>query len=410
MTTAVLRDRWYLVVVVVAVVTRITYWVVVTPTWTPVADADQYVRLARSLADGSGFQLVYPQMEPHPTAFRPPLYPAVLAPGFALFGDALWPARFLTLVLGAGSALTAGIFARRVAGRLAGLVAGTAVGVYPPLVANDTVTLTEPLAVGLVLGAIVLVDDDRVGLAGAALGALLLTRPNGYLVLAILAIWTWHRWGPRRALLLTGIAVAVIVPWMARNAAQVGTARLTTSDGFTLAAIYNEQAQENGTFTDPVLSSDYDDPRYRLAQFDEAAWNDLLMEEAVQSLADNPTYVFEVVKNNSLGYFEIEPWRNRWAEGQDGRHWRFRQAMLPLYSAATVFGLAGVAVSMHDDRMRVLVAVVLQFVVLSLVLVAPPRLRAPFDVLCCIGLGLFVAWWRVRFPRRKADQALQRTA
>jgi hypothetical protein len=29
-----------------------------------------------------------------------------------------------------------------------------------------------------------------------------------------------------------------------------------------------------------------------------------------------------------------------------------------------------------------------QFVALSLVLVAPPRLRAPFDVLMCIGVGL----------------------
>ena len=38
-----------------------------------------------------------------------------------------------------------------------------------------------------------------------------------------------------------------------------------------------------------------------------------------------------------------------------------------------------------------LLAVVAQFVLLSLVLVAPPRLRAPFDLAMCLGAGLLVA-------------------
>src|SRR5687767_2079217 len=83
-----------------AVAIRLAYWIVVTPDWVPVSDADQYVLLARSLGDGDGFSLVYPQLELHATAFRPPLYPMLLTP-FTAFGDALWPARLLSVALGA---------------------------------------------------------------------------------------------------------------------------------------------------------------------------------------------------------------------------------------------------------------------------------------------------------------------
>jgi 4-amino-4-deoxy-L-arabinose transferase-like glycosyltransferase len=369
---------------------RFAYWALITPHWRPDADADQYLRISRTIADGDGFSLVYPQLELHPTAFRPPLYPYLLSAGSWLFGDAIWHARLLNLVLGSLVAVLAGVLAARIGGRTAGLVAGGAVALYPPLLANDTVTLTEPL--GLLLGAILLADEGRWLAAGVAAGLLLLTRPNGYVVVAILALWTWWKLDLRRAVALGLVSLAVLAPWLVRNQVQLGTWRPTTSDGLTLAAIYGAPGREAGHFVDPVLSPAYDDARYRLAQFDEAEWNEMLTQEGLSGARDNPDYVWYMVQRNAEGMFEVSPKFNRYPERVDGRNWDFREATRPLFYVVAVLGLAGLAVRLRDRRVQVLVAITAQYIALSLLLVGPPRLRAPFDVATCIGLGLLVAW------------------
>lgn len=379
--------RWGLVFLGAAAV-RLAYWAFVTPHWVPDADADQYVHLSRSLAAGRGFGLVFPQLAHHPTAFRPPLYPLLLTPGSWLFDGALWPGRLLNVVLGSLVAVLAGVLAARIAGRRAGLVAGAVVAIYPPLVANDTITLTEPLALALLLGAVLAVDARRWALAGGAVGLLLLTRPNGYLVVLVLAAYAWAHIGPRAALGLAAIAVAILVPWLVRNHIQLGTWSATTSDGFTLAAVYGEPAQQAGGFVDPAFSPAYDDTTHRLARFDEAAWNRLLQREAIDAVRANPGYVGQVARRNVRGYFDLDPGLNRWPERNDGRRWGFRQAALPIYAAVTVAGLVGLARCRRDPRVIVVLVLVAQYVALSLLLVAPPRLRAPFDLACCVGAGL----------------------
>lgn len=188
--------------------------------------------------------------------------------------------------------------------------------------------------------------------------------------------------------------MALLVPWMVRNQIQVGTWRPTTSDGFTLAATYGKPAQDAGNFVDPVFSPAYDDADHRFAQFDEAAWNEKLTREAIDALKDNPGYLAHLISKNTRGYFELEPSLNRYPEREDGRNWRFRQAMLPVFFLVTIAGLVGLVRELRarrDERLVVLLVVVAQFVVLSLVLVAPPRLRAPFDLAMCLGAGLLVA-------------------
>lgn len=389
------RIRRWLPVFVGAVAARVAYWVIVLPRYVPIADSDQYRRLGRSIAAGDGFQLIYPHAYLHATAFRPPLYPAVLAPGFALFGSgALWPARLVSVLLGSLVAVLAGMLAARVAGRTAGLVTGGVVALYPPLVANDTVLLTEPLAFALLLGAILLVDRSRWLPGGILLGLLVLTRPNVYLVVLILAVWVWRSIGVRQAVGLVAVTVLVVAPWSVRNHAHVGTWRLTTSDGLTIAAVYGEPAQQAGTFVDPVFSPAYDDLGHALSRLDEAKWNTDLTTEGFRALRANPGYVMPVIGRNLLGYFEFHPATNRFAEDSDGRLWRFRQDVLPLYWLVTVGGLTGLALAARGRQQPLLTVLVLvtgQFVALSLVLVAPPRLRGPFDLAMCVGVGVLVA-------------------
>ena len=81
------RTRW-LRIAVFALVVRLLYWVLLTRAWKPVSDAAQYVAIARNLAHGRGFAESFPQIAVHATAFRPPLYPALLAPVMWFAGNA----------------------------------------------------------------------------------------------------------------------------------------------------------------------------------------------------------------------------------------------------------------------------------------------------------------------------------
>ena len=72
--------RWILLsVALLAAGCRLLYWFLVTPGYTPDSDAAQYQLLAENIASGRGYSLVFPGMALHPTAFRPPLYPLLLA-------------------------------------------------------------------------------------------------------------------------------------------------------------------------------------------------------------------------------------------------------------------------------------------------------------------------------------------
>ena len=69
---AIPRDRWFLVAIVTgAILVRVA---VMFTGLGRLDDPDGYLRLARSIAEGRGFSI-----NGHPTAYRPPLYPAAPA-------------------------------------------------------------------------------------------------------------------------------------------------------------------------------------------------------------------------------------------------------------------------------------------------------------------------------------------
>ena len=374
---------------------RIAYWVGITRTWTPQSDADQYLLIARSLADGDGYGLLLPAAAPPPDGLPAPAatrWSSRPAPGS--FGDAIWPARLVTLLIGSAVAVLAAVLATRIAGRRAGIVAGLIVAVYPPLLANDTITLTEPLALLLLLAAVLLADDDRWVWAGVALGGSLLTRPNGYGLVAVIAVWVAWRLGWKRGLGVAAVALLCLVPWLVRNRIQVDTWKPYTSDGFTTAAVYSDPARRAGHFIDPVFNQEFrglgPSPRpVRRERVERSARRD-----ALHGIRTDPDYVWYMVRRNFRGYFEINPSLNTYSESEDGRNFDFRRPMLPVVYVVTVLGIAGLVRFRRDQRSIVLFAIGFQFAVVSLLLVAPPRLRAPVDLICCIGVGLLCA------PRR----------
>jgi hypothetical protein len=209
-------------------------------------DPDNYLPLARSLAAGGGFSL-----NGHPTAYRPPLYPLMLAPLISMLGDrADWGIALLHVGLGASTvwltvmaAIGSGLLGKRA------LIAGFLVACDPVLVSQGRSVMTEtPTAflVAATLAAITVRGWPGPVLGGLGFGLAALCRPS-VLAGAILVILAALLVKPGslanrlvRGGLLTVTIGLVLAPWAIRNLTNFGEPVFTTTHGgYTLALANN---------------------------------------------------------------------------------------------------------------------------------------------------------------------------
>ena len=385
----------------VGLAVRVVYVLVVLPGYVPQSDADHYHSMARFIAAGEGVAHVFPFDFLHPTAWRPPLYPLVLGAVYEVTGARLGAAQILNVALGTGVAVLAALVARHLGGRLAGILTGLLVAVYPPLVFNDGLPLSEPLGLALLLATLLLLGQHRTALAGVTTGLLALTRPSGQFVAVALAAWVLWRLGWRCALSYVACLALVVSPWALRNWVRLGSPVLVTSNGFNLNATYSPEAKATGGFVDGIF-----DPRLadlRAGITNEVELDAALRRHALASLADDPGYVVGVVGRNIGSMLELQPGRNRVAETVDGRNLFLRALSLPLVWLVLAVGAAGMWVLRHRPGIGPLVLAAAVFSAASLVSVTAPRLRAPLDLACCITAGAAVAEMARR--RRLVDVA-----
>ncbi len=221
-------------------------------------DPDNYVDLARSIRVDHAYAI-----RGRPTAYRPPLYPLLLAP---LIGpsepgprpDGLpwtttrlnaWIAS-LHLLLGAGAAWMTAVAARRFGlsdGRV--LLAGLIVALDPVLVIQSRAIMTETLAASLIAWSIA--AAARGGLSGAVetgvvLGLAALCRPStlaGSLFCVAFAAYAGPGGGRERlarASLIVAMIALTLAPWAVRNRLALGEfVWTTTHGGYTLALANN---------------------------------------------------------------------------------------------------------------------------------------------------------------------------
>lgn len=384
------RRRDLLVVLSVALVARVAYWVLITPDYSPVSDDAQYVDLARNIINGRGYAMTFPELELHPTAFRPPGYPSLLAVVFRIFGVDIAAGRALSLLCGLVAIALVMLLVRRISTPTAAVVAGLCMALSPPLLANDTVLLTEALSLALLAGMLLALATRRWPIAAVVCGLLILTRASAQYLVILLALWVLWQLGWKRALGFVAIAAAVVSPWIIRNQIQLGSLQLVTSNGFNLAGTYSPASRESQRFVDPVVDDRF--KKFRLAQFDEVDWQDQLQSFALADIRANPGQVPGVLWRNAQHLFEFTPQFNEWAENADGRNLDFRGATLWTFYVVTVVGVFGLVVNRRNPVVVLIAGVGLYFVLGSLVLVSPPRLRSPFDMCCCIGVGLAAQW------------------
>lgn len=402
-----MRDRvrrwgWMWSVLLIALAARVAHWLVMTPDYVTASDADHYRQIATNIADGEGFSIMFPTFSQHQTAFRPPLYPYLLGGTFKVFGSELVVGRILSLVLGVAAIAVAMLLVARIAPRRAAVAAGLALALYPPLIANDTMLLTEPLSMLLLVGMFLSLVPRRWVIAAVLCGLLALTRTSAPLLIVVVGAWLWWQIGWRRALGFAGIALLVMSPWVIRNWVVLGSPVLTTSTGFNAAAIYSEQARVSGGFVDPAIDDAFRE--YRLLKYDEAKWSSKLQQLARDSLAEHPTQVFPVIGRNAMTWFELDPGENEFAELLDGRSLGFRNWTLPLFYVVTIVGWTGLLLRRREPMVVLLIATSLYFTATALLFVAPPRLRAPFDLICCLGVGLAIDAFLARRERQARDE------
>jgi 4-amino-4-deoxy-L-arabinose transferase-like glycosyltransferase len=193
----------------------------------PIQDPDNYLPLARSVADGQGLRF-----RERLTAYRPPLYPLVLAPLVAAFGlgQRLNSAvAALHLALGGWTvALTASSARRLGVSTFAARLAAVLVAFDPVLIVQSRSVMTETLAAALLAAALCAASRNTNpgnALAGLAYGLLGLCRPSMLAAWALTSLAAFIAspkvaWRVRitRVSLLTLPAIAVLAPWALRNA------------------------------------------------------------------------------------------------------------------------------------------------------------------------------------------------
>ena len=265
-------------------------------------DPDNYLPLAHSLIQGQGFAI-----NGRPTAYRPPLYPIVLAPVVAVSGGRVaWGVGALHLTLGVATVLMTAVAARRLGlspNRV--LFAAAVVALDPVLVSQSKSVMTETLAACLSVCAIAaLTLPGRSGpiVGGVIFGLGALCRPTALAVVVLSALFAcWSRDTPLRIRLsragwLLGFTALTLAPWALRNLQAVGAPIFTTTHGGYTLALAN-----NPVYYDEVVNGPagavwtgrnqwlwWDSVNRRTESLPESAADRILRDEALRVIRERP--------------------------------------------------------------------------------------------------------------------------
>ena len=219
-------------------------------------DEQVYVGLARDLVAGHGYTLDHV----HPTAYRPPGYPFLLAAVDAL-GGGIVAMRLLGVAALVGLVWLAYRFGVLVHGQVAGALAAVATGAYPLLVFTAGTLYPQVhaaflLLLGLYLALRGTAPDNRarrwwylVG-AGVSFGMLILAVPTfGPSVLAVAGWlgWRHRRSGIRPVAVLLLVTAVLPAAWSVRNAVALHAfVPVSTNNGVNLLLGNSEHATAGG--------------------------------------------------------------------------------------------------------------------------------------------------------------------
>ena len=195
--------------------------------WTGYNLNSDYAQIARNIAQAKGYSLD----GLHPTAFRSPGYPLILAGIMFLFGQAKLPFIFLHALIAAINAVLCAQLGARLFQRKAGVVAGIIYIFIPYLAYQEAVSESGLVSLGL-LAALYLLIQGRsgknlfcIGLSGIMLAFSYLVRPTVGLIpifISLALLFDLRRqkkisWNMAAAVILIFTFCVGILPWGLRN-------------------------------------------------------------------------------------------------------------------------------------------------------------------------------------------------
>jgi hypothetical protein len=251
-------------------------------------------------------------------------------------------------------------------------------------------------------------------LTGILGGLATLTRANAVLILPVLAAALWFP--PRRSFAAAAApvtvllaAAAIISPWALRNYIVFAEwAPLSTSSGFGLAGVYNEQARDDERFhaqwRAPIIVPAYQD-LYSIPELREVDIDDELGERGRDFALDQPGYVGEVMLWSTLRLLNFAEGGTATPDGLyrgRGLGVEVTPAEPLVFYLVLPFAIAGVVVLVGRPRRE---RGALWFWLLPVALVLPalfvlglPRYRAPAEpfLLMLAAIGAIAVWDRAR--------------
>ena len=250
------RERLLVLAAMAAGVAVVLLYVLTTRSHPLSGDEIFYDETARFWADGKLWWGTLPFGEAHPTAWKPPLYPAFVGTLYAIVGESPLRVEVVQSLLAAVAVGLTWALARRLVGPTAAVVAAWAVALFPLSFEYYGLLFPEALAVPLtVLTLSLFLEREptprRAIAVGAAVGAGLLVRPtSAFLLAGVLAAFVvaagWRR-GATMTALAALVAALVVAPWTVRNYVE--------HDG--LIPISVQDAAVYGTFNPEAAADDF---------------------------------------------------------------------------------------------------------------------------------------------------------
>ena len=249
---------------------RIVYNVTVAGGYTPIFDAAIYNNLARSIL----YEHCYCYYAHNPTAFRPPLWPFIIATIYFFAGEHSDYVRLFCCLLGSGTCVLVYFFAKDLFGKRVALITGVIAAIYTGLFIWDGWLYTESLYTFCLTAftfslyqlqhstlpawltarsrppTIFLPWRRWIIFSGIFLGLAVLARPTGSILVGLLCLWAvlvifakvmpWQA-AISSALIIVLIAAVINVPWLYRNYRVTHAFIPVSTLGTTLAGTFNDQ-------------------------------------------------------------------------------------------------------------------------------------------------------------------------
>jgi 4-amino-4-deoxy-L-arabinose transferase-like glycosyltransferase len=318
-------------ILLLALLVRIAVVLVTRHGYRPLNDAASFDIIANSIAHGHGYGKTLIVPASGPSSYRDPVYPAVLAVFYAVFGHSWTVGRLQEALIGTGLVGMIGLVASQLWSRRVGAVALAVAAIHPTLILYGSGLQLEPLLALLTLGTLAAALEHRRqprGLlwpvvCGLLLGLALLTRelaiavvPAVVWLLAVPPGWSWRRRSVDKAALaapalFVGVVLLCLVPWTVRNEVRLhALVPTSTSTGYTLAGTYNTTSMHDKQWPALWIPPYYDPTLAKILlsrPHPSEAWTNTVMRSAaVRFVGAHPTYVLTVAYWNTVRLFDLD--------------------------------------------------------------------------------------------------------